>query len=104
MGNELVPTTCAICGVKNNASVLYQANFDITAFNPDIFSARRLPDMLHYQIVRCNICGLVRSDPVADTNLLKTLYQQSSFTYSEDTPNLAKTYAHYLRKTEKYQV
>jgi SAM-dependent methyltransferase len=104
MKPELVSTACAICDVKNNASILYQANFDVAAFNPDVFSARRLPDMLHYQIVRCNLCGLVRSDPVADTNVLKMLYQQSSFTYSKDTPNLTKTYGHYLRKAEKYQL
>jgi SAM-dependent methyltransferase len=104
MSFELLPTTCAICGTKDNASVLYPANFDVAAFSPDVFSARRLPDMLHYQIVRCRACGLVRSDPVADAGLLQMLYQQSSFTYSDDTPNLVKTYGRYLRKTEKYQI
>ena len=104
MGLELASTTCAICSTKNNASVIYRANFDIEAFNPAVFSARRIPDMLHYQIVRCNTCGLVRSDPVADASLLRLLYQQSSFTYSQDTPNLTRTYGRYLRKTEKYQI
>jgi SAM-dependent methyltransferase len=101
---ELVSTTCAICSTKNNASILYKANFHIEAFNPNVFSARRIPDMLHYQIVRCNSCGLVRSDPVVDAKVLKLLYQQSSFTYGQDTPNLTRTYGHYLRKTEKYQI
>lgn len=104
MAFEMIPTKCAICGTENNASVLYPANFDVAAFNPDVFSARRLPDMLHYQIVRCNTCGLVRSDPVANAEVLAALYQQSIFTYSQDTPNLAKTYGAALQKTEKYQV
>ena len=104
MGLELVSTTCAICSTKNNASVIYRANFDIEAFNPAVFSARRIPDMLHYQIVRCNTCGLVRSDPVVDSHALQLLYQQSSFTYSQDTPNLTRTYGRYLRKLEKYQI
>lgn len=104
MGLELVSTTCAICSTSNNASVLYKANFDLEAFNPAVFSARRIPDMIHYQIVRCNTCGLVRSDPVADADVLKRLYQQSSFTYSQDTPNLARTYGRYLRKLEKYKI
>lgn len=104
MGFDLVRTTCAICSTSNNASVLYQANFDFAAFNPAVFSARRIPDMVHYQIVRCNTCGLVRSDPVVESQTLKSLYQQSSFTYSQDTPNLARTYGRYLRKTEKYQI
>jgi len=104
MGLDLVSTACAICGVKDNATVLYPANFDASAFQPGVFSARRLPDMLHYRIVRCNTCGLVRSDPIADAGLLQTLYRQSSFTYAADTPNLSKTYGHYLQKTEKYGV
>jgi SAM-dependent methyltransferase len=104
MGLDLIATICAICSTANNASVLYRANFDFEAFNPSVFSARRIPDMLHYQIVRCNACGLVRSDPVVNAQALKSLYQQSSFTYSQDTPNLARTYGRYLRKTEKYQI
>jgi SAM-dependent methyltransferase len=83
---------------------VYKANFDFEAFNPAVFSARRIPDMIHYQIVRCKTCGLVRSDPVVDARALESLYQQSSFTYSQDTPNLARTYGRYLRKTEKYVV
>ena len=104
MSLKLISTLCPICDTKNNASVLYQANFDMEAINPEVFSARRIPDMVHYQIVRCNTCGLVRSDPVADTNILKELYQQSTFTYNQETPNLKKTYGHYLRKTEKYKI
>lgn len=99
---ELYPTICAICGTQGNASVLYPARFDLTALNPEVFSARRLPDMLHYQLVRCNTCGLVRSDPVAGENILGILYQQSTFTYSQDIPNLRKTYGQYLRKADKY--
>jgi len=104
MGIELIPTSCAICSTKNNATVLYPANFDIEAFNPAVFSARRMPDMVHYQIVRCNVCGLVRSDPVVGGDVLRSLYQESSFTYSQDTPNLARTYGSYLRKTEKHNI
>ena len=104
MGFDLVATTCAICSTADNASVLYKANFDFEAFHPAVFSARRIPDMVHYQIVRCNTCGLVRSDPVVDAQALKSLYQHSSFTYSQDTPNLARTYGRYLRKTERHQI
>src|SRR5215510_11719276 len=104
MGLELVSTRCAICSTENNASVLYPANFDMEAFNPEVFSARRIPDLVHYQIVRCKECGLVRSDPVADPRVLKQLYQQSNFTYGQDIPNLKKTYGRYLRKLEKHRI
>jgi SAM-dependent methyltransferase len=99
---DLIPTRCAICETADNSSELYPANFDGQAFNAEVFSARRLPDMLHYRIVQCAQCGLVRSDPVIDPETLKSLYLESALTYGRDIPNLRRTYGNYLRKLEKY--
>lgn len=101
MSLDLVSTRCAICETPSNADTLYPANFDAASLNPQVFSARRLPDLLHYQIVRCRVCGLVRSDPAADPALLAGLYRESRFTYGADTPNLAKTYGAYLKRAER---
>jgi SAM-dependent methyltransferase len=99
----LMSTHCAICGTEDNAHELYPTNFDNDAFNADVFSARRLPDMVHYRIVQCKQCGLVRSDPVIDQEILKNLYLQSTLTYAKDIPNLRHTYGTYLHKLENYQ-
>jgi SAM-dependent methyltransferase len=93
---ELIPTVCAICKTNNNATELYQANFEMQALNPEVFSARRLPDKIHYRMVKCDQCGLVRSDPVAPPEILTRLYRQSTFTYGEEVENLKQTYGHYL--------
>jgi SAM-dependent methyltransferase len=95
---NLIPTRCAICTTPDNAIELYPANFDIQALNPEIFSARRLPDRIHYRMVKCKQCGLVRSDPVASTEVLARLYQQSTFTYNDEVANLKQTYGRYLAK------
>ena len=79
----LNPTTCAICGSLDNANELYPANFSPLDFNPGIFSARRIPDKIHYRIVRCQKCGLVRSDPIIDLETLTDLYTQSIQTYDD---------------------
>lgn len=99
---ELNPTRCAICHTKDNATELYAANFDLQAFNPVVFSARRLPDRIHYRMVKCNTCGLVRSDPIADPEALARLYKQSTFEYDEEVPNLKLTYRYYLSKLSGY--
>ena len=103
MKTVLSPTLCAICSTEGNAIELYQANFDDDAFNADVFSARRLPDMVHYRIVKCQNCGLVRSDPVIDQETLQKLYLNSALTYARDIPNLRRTYGVYLGKLEKYK-
>jgi len=95
----LVPTSCAICGTSKNSTELYPANFSLQDFNPEIFSARRIPDKIHYRIVRCQSCGLVRSDPMIDQETLAELYTKSNQTYDDEVPNLMESYARYLDRT-----
>jgi hypothetical protein len=76
----LVPTTCAICAAPGDASELYPANFSPQDLNPEVFSARRMPDKIHYRLVRCNTCGLVRSDPIINHETMVELYTKSSQT------------------------
>ena len=84
-------THCAICGAGAPATKLYPANFDVDDITPARFSARRLPDRVHYRMVRCARCGLVRSDPVLDEATLAHLYAQSTFDYEAETANLKAT-------------
>jgi len=99
---ELRSTRCAICGTEGNATELYPANFDLQALNSAVFSARRLPDRIHYRLVKCNVCGLVRSDPTADPVLLAQLYHESTFTYSDEVADLKRTYGRYLARLDNY--
>lgn len=98
---DLEPTPCAICSHYGRSRQLYGANFQKTDFNREVFSARRLPDRIHYRWVKCVDCGLVRSDPIAKTVLLTDLYEQSTFEYGQETDNLSQTYGQYLDKLTK---
>ena len=99
---ELVATRCAICGTTGNASQLYPETFRPGDLNPAVFSARRSSDRLHYRIVRCRECGLVRSDPIASPKVLAELYADSAFAYDEELDNLQHTYGSYLTKLAGY--
>ncbi|MCL5072244.1 MAG: class I SAM-dependent methyltransferase, partial [Actinobacteria bacterium] len=87
---------CVICG-KNNFHILYKANFDMKRVNDATFSARRVPDRTHYQIVQCNSCGLVYSNPILELEKIENLYKDSKFTYGKHEDDLNKTYGKYLR-------
>ena len=99
-GIQLAPTMCAICGTFGNAAELYPPTYDAASFNERVFSARRLPDTIHYRLVRCLACGLVRSDPAADQASLSELYSRSSFDYASEVPNLRRTYGRYLARAK----
>jgi len=103
-GVRVQTTDCAICKTEGNATELYPANFSPEDFSPEVFSARRLPDRIHYRLVRCNSCRLVRSDPVADHSLVANLYRESTFDYSGEVDNLSHTYGSYLARLDRYGV
>ncbi len=94
-------TACAICGTPGNAREVYTANFDEAAFNPAVFSARRLPDRLHYRMVRCRTCGLLRSDPVAASEILESLYARSDQNYEPEIANIRLSYGRYLDRLDR---
>jgi len=94
---KFINVICPICGSKKNYTVIYPKNFEINDFNKNIFSARRIPDKIHYQLVKCNICGLVRSTPTIDTVCLYDLYRKSKLTYNGEIENLISTYIHAVK-------
>lgn len=98
---SLNATPCAICGSFGNATEVYPARFRPEDLNPEVFSARRNPDRVHYRIVRCAVCGLLRSDPVADASVTSRLYEKSEFSYGEELENLERTYGSYLCRLEQ---
>jgi SAM-dependent methyltransferase len=94
---RLNPTSCAICRTPGNTNELYPATLTADAFSAAIFSARRLPDRVHYRLVTCRVCGLVRSDPVLGADGLAKLYAASTFDYGGELDGLKATYGRSLR-------
>jgi SAM-dependent methyltransferase len=93
----LQSTSCAICGTPGGAHELYPATLTTDAFTAAVFSARRLPDRVHYRLVTCDACGLVRSDPVLGADGLAKLYAASTFDYGGELDGLKATYGRALR-------
>ncbi|OGK16191.1 hypothetical protein A2774_04930 [Candidatus Roizmanbacteria bacterium RIFCSPHIGHO2_01_FULL_39_12c] len=98
----MIKQVCAICE-KNNYTVLYPENFDIAKINSRIFSARRLPDRIHYRIVKCKNCNLVYSTPILEYAKIEKLYKKSFTSYDEHLENLQETYGYYLRELNKFR-
>ena len=97
----LVATRCAICGIEGGADEVYPANVDADTLDDVIFSARRPPDGIHFRMVRCRTCGLIRSDPIVPADHLARLYAESHFDESEVT-NLRRTYGRVLDELDRH--
>ena len=94
---EMINSTCPLCGSSKDYKIIYKKNFEEADLNKDTFSARRMPDKIHYQIVKCNNDKLVRSSPVPDGSFIYDLYRESKFTYEEEVKNLVSTYISALK-------
>ncbi len=89
-------TKCLFCDHAED-SLLYPQRIGKDTFSGYSFSARRERKREHYRIVRCNKCGLVRSNPILDENKLSDLYSESSFIFSDEAPYASQTYIMLLK-------
>ena len=89
-------TLCALCDTDRSDQQLYPEKLPAGALNGETFSARRIPDRVHYRMVRCRDCGSVRSDPILSDAELATLYSASRMTYSDEAVYAGETYAAYV--------
>jgi 2-polyprenyl-3-methyl-5-hydroxy-6-metoxy-1,4-benzoquinol methylase len=88
---ELFSNRC-LCN-SEDYGILFAQRIDWSTFSAYEFSARRKRSIQHYRIVRCNACGLVRSDPVLSDEDLAVLYRESKSLYPQESQCAARTYA-----------
>jgi SAM-dependent methyltransferase len=100
----MVSLQCAICGEKQQTIVLYTENFDNKKIDKKTFSARRIPDRVHFRLMKCLNCGLIFSNPIFSLTKIKALYRQSGFDYQDESVFLKKTYSKYLKQSIKNDV
>jgi len=94
----LIHTKCPIDGTDDLDEELYPASFDLEHVTPEVFSARRMPDRMHYRMVRNKRTGCVRADPILDLETILALYQQSRVNQQDVAPYTLKTYEKYLER------
>jgi SAM-dependent methyltransferase len=95
-------TLCPICSTDEADREVYASNFREEDLTPKVFSARRRPDRLHYRMVRCLRCGLLRANPILAPEKMALLYADSHFTYGAEAAFTRQTYGRYLRRALRW--
>lgn len=101
-GLSLRGTLCPICETDRFDREVYAMNFETKDLDGRVFSARRLPDRLHYRMVRCGECGLLRSNPILERDELARLYERSELTYESEAVFARRTYGELLRRALRF--
>ena len=94
----MITTTCAVCETDAADQEIYADTLPHDAATSARFSARRTPDRVHYRMVRCGNCGLLRSNPILSDEELASLYRESTLTYEDEATFARRTYGNYLRQ------
>ncbi len=94
----MIKKYCAICGKKQKSVMIYTSRLNFGSINEKIFSARRIPDRIHYQINKCLKCGLIFSSPILEEKKIISLYKKSTLDYNKLLPYISQTYGSYLNK------
>jgi SAM-dependent methyltransferase len=95
MVRKVLKTECIGCQVVND-QLLYTAKLPDDAVD---FSARHEKvGHYHHRIVRCENCGLVRSDPIFSVDEISQLYAASLYSYDAQAGFAADTYERLWKK------
>src|SRR4030042_6820076 len=97
----MIEMICLLCRNNQNTRELYQATFREADLNRKTYSARRLPDKVHYRIVKCHRCGSVFSDPILPPEKIAGLYSTSECNYSEQLTYITNTYTDLFEKVRQ---
>lgn len=81
--------------------MFYEATFNKKDLSEKTYSARRLPDKIHYRILKCERCGLVFSSPIFSAKKLSKFYRKSLCNYQDQIPYLIKTYFKIVEQIKK---
>lgn len=71
---------------------LYPSTFKLKNISKNTYSARRLPDKIHFRILKCTRCGLIFSSPIIAPEKISAFYKESLCNYEDQIPYLIKTY------------
>jgi SAM-dependent methyltransferase len=94
----LIHTRCPIDGTDDADIEIFPATVDLSKISSDTFSARRMPDRVHYRMVRNTRTGCLRADPVLDPDTVMALYRASRVALPAVAEQAAATYRRYLER------
>jgi 2-polyprenyl-3-methyl-5-hydroxy-6-metoxy-1,4-benzoquinol methylase len=77
--------------VETPTKKVIEAKLEMNNLDEKTFSARRIPDRVTFQWVRCQICGLYIASPYLSLDL-EALYSGSDLNYTKELGNLKLSY------------
>ena len=94
---ELETRPCPLCGAVDRSVLYRKEKYDLDRLTRSAFSSRKLPEYMHFRLMRCQRDDLVYASPIPTLATLAEAYREASFDAGRESQYAAKTYVAYLR-------
>ncbi len=95
---ETAARPCPVCGaVAGAGQVLHDERFDSARLDWFAFAARKVPELMHWRLVECSVCGLLFASPAPAARALAVAYRDAGYDSREEARYAALTYGDLLR-------
>jgi SAM-dependent methyltransferase len=87
---------CPVCGPGVEAELYAESNYDPARVSQFSFASRKLPELMHYRLLRCSNCDVVYASPAPKLGALAKAYEEAAFDSQEEAGYAADSYAAHL--------
>ena len=92
---ELYYRACPICESEGFINIL-KANYDENCLTSFSFASRKVPEFMHFRMLRCSVCDLLYANPIPSKDIFTKLYKEAAYDSGEESTYAARTYAKLL--------
>jgi len=93
---ELHDRVCPVCGSSTAGREYYPAKIDLARLNEFAFASRKVPEYMHYRLLRCGDCDVLYANPAPLPDTLAVEYERAAYSSNVEATFAAKTYGRYL--------
>ena len=94
---QLIARNCPVCGSAGRAEVYFPAAYDEARMGAFSFASRKLPEYMHFQMLRCRDCDMLFSSPAPKDAWLAGAYEGADFDSAPEARFASLTYQRTLQ-------
>ncbi len=95
---EMTSRPCPLCGSLDSSQIFAAADFDVERLGNFSFASRKLPEYMHYRLIKCPSCDLLYANPLPGEDYLSQGYSEAAYDSGIEAHYAAATYAKLLSR------
>jgi len=96
--SSLTPRACPVCSSTDESKVFAEERLDFARLDAFAFASRKVPEYMHFRLLRCPTCDLLYSSPILPLQSIDSAYEEAAFDSAGEAACAARTYGQLLSK------